>query len=70
MDAVEGRLVRAAVTLLGVAEAALGVVVHDAGGPPHSSSSVLSHRGNQNVCQTAVVQRHEVMETAGIVMSE
>jgi len=50
VDTVERRLVRAALTLLGVAEATLGMVVHGAGKPPCSSSSVLSHRGNQNVC--------------------
>lgn len=36
VDAVERRLVRTAVTLLRVAEAALRVVVHGAAGPPRS----------------------------------
>lgn len=45
MNAVERRLVWAAVPLLRITETALGVVVHGAGGPPRSSCSVLSQRG-------------------------
>lgn len=47
MDAVEGRLIWAAVAFLWVAEAAFGVVVHGAGGAPRSSSFPW---GNQNIC--------------------
>lgn len=65
VDAVERRLIRTSWAVLGVAEAALSVVVHGSGGPLHSGHSLLSHSG-----YTQVVLRHPAMVPLTIMESE
>lgn len=50
VDAVERRLIWAAVPLLRITEAALSVVVHGVRGPPRSGCSTSFPQGNRNVC--------------------